>query len=290
MIKYIPYHQIDKDKYDLCVLHSQNRRAYAQSWYLDCVNKEWDLLIEADYEYVMPLPRKVKYGIGYINSPAWVQQLGVFSRNEISEQKVYEFIRAIPKKFFWIDYQINSSVQLSSESLIAKKNYTLSLKKKFDDILDDYNTNRRRISKKSFEGLDLDKSGDPRIFLSHYKKQTKPYDLNASTIDQLDLLYQSNNDKVRVWNVFHRNEFIGGLIWVYDTDRIIYLAPLSGEKAKKLHVPTFIINELIKEFQGTDILLDFEGSMIPGVEKFYQSFGAKAETYYYYRKRIIGYV
>ena len=51
--------------------------------------------------------------------------------------------------------------------------------------------------------------------------------------------------------------------------------------------PTFIINELISDFQAQDVILDFEGSMISGVEKFYQSFGAQPESYFYYKKRII---
>ena len=72
-----------------------------------------------------------------------------------------------------------------------------------------------------------------------------------------------------------------------DARRITYLVPVSDEKARQLHIPTFIINELIRDFQAQDMILDFEGSMISGVEKFYQSFGAQPESYFYYKKRII---
>ena len=290
MITFIPHHQIDKEKYDDCIRNSCDPRIYAFSWFLECVNTTWDLLVEGDYTTVMPLPRKVKYGIAYINSPYWTQQLGVFSSKEIRAQKVYEFLRAIPNKFFWIDYQINSGVQLNSDSLIVKKNYVLSLKDDFDVILQNYNQNRRRISKKPVTGLKLDTNGNIQFFLNKLRKEKRVYHLDEEAIERLYCLYDSNAEQVRVWNVFREEELIGGLLWLFDGDRITYLVPLSSEKGKQLNIPTFIINELIRQFAGQDVLLDFEGSSIPGVEKFYKSFGARTEAYYYYKKRIIGHV
>lgn len=288
MIRFVPFHQIDKNKYDDCIRGSLNPRIYALSWYLECVNVEWDLLVEGDYHVVMPLPRKIKYGIAYINSPYWVQQLGVFSTQDISAQKVYEFIRAIPKKFFWIDYQINSGLVLDSNSLISKRNYILSLKDNYDVIVQNFNQNRRRVSKNSFDKLKLDKNGDLQVFLNMLRAQKRSYDLHENAIDRLACLYESNKAQVKVWNVFKDGIMVGGLFWLLDDSRITYLVPLTGDIGKQLNVPTFIINQLIKEFEGDDLILDFEGSSVPGVEKFYKSFGAKTETYYYYRKRFIG--
>jgi hypothetical protein len=80
------------------------------------------------------------------------------------------------------------------------------------------------------------------------------------------------------------------LVWLSDARRITYLVPVSDEKAKQFHVSTFLVNELIRDFQGQGMLMDFEGSMVSGVEKFYQSFGAKAESYYNLKIRIFGHV
>ena len=44
---------------------------------------------------------------------------------------------------------------------------------------------------------------------------------------------------------------------------------------------------VVHDFQERDMLLDFEGSMVKGVEKFYQSFGAVPEYYSYYKKRFL---
>ena len=286
MIRYIPAKQIDRIKYDHCVENSQACRIYAYSWYLDCTCNRWDLLIEGDYDFVMPLPVNVKYGIPYIYMPSWVQQLGLFSPNLIDENRIKSFLKALPKKILWIDYQFNANNKFPDLNTVLKRNYLLSLDQRFEQIQKRYNTNRKRISKNCFKEYVIEKKGSAAVFLFHYKKLNKPYHVLDQAIDKLNCLCQTGSGKVNVWNVFKDGVFIAGLVWLKDKKRITYLVPLADDKAKKLHIPTYIINELIKDYQAQELLLDFEGSMVSGVEKFYQSFGAKPEHYSYYKKRI----
>ena len=288
MITYVPYHKIDRIKYDNCIRHSIACRIYAFSWYLDCVTDHWDVLMEGDYDSVMPLPKKTKYGIPYVFTPPWVQQLGLFSLNKISEKTQNEFLKRMGKKFLWIDYQMNSSYNGASGSVLVKKNYFLSLEEGMEKIQEKYNKNRKRISKRNFDNLVLDKNGDLKVFMENYKNERKPYHISEDSIDRLKCLCLKNKEHVHVWNVFHDSAFLAGLVWLEDQHRITYLVPLADERAKKHHIPTFIINELIKDFQGQKMLLDLEGSMVTGVENFYRSFGAHAESYYYVKKRFIG--
>ena len=41
----------------------------------------------------------------------------------------------------------------------------------------------------------------------------------------------------------------------------------------------FLLDNIIKEFSQTGLVLDFEGSDIPGIEHFYKSFGAINQPY-----------
>lgn len=286
MIRYISAKHIDRIKYDHCIDNSTASRIYAYSWYLDCTCERWDLLIEGDYQIVMPLPVRFKYGIPYIYTPSWVQQLGLFSEDLVDEYKINSFIKAIPKKIRWIDYQFNATNKLGNLTSVLKRNYMLFLDQSFEEIQKNYNTNRKRISKNCFKEYVIEKNGDAEVFMSHYKKLNKSYHLLDQSIVKLNCLCQTSNGKVNIWNVFKDGVFIAGLVWLKDKKRITYLVPLADDQAKKRHIPTFIINELIKDYQTQKLLLDFEGSMVSGVEKFYQSFGAKPEHYSYYKKRI----
>jgi hypothetical protein len=49
--------------------------------------------------------------------------------------------------------------------------------------------------------------------------------------------------------------------------------------SKKNGAMTLLITTIIRKFQNSDYILDFEGSMVNGVASFYKSFGAEKEVY-----------
>jgi len=290
MIKFVPQHLIDRDKYDLCITHAKNSRIYAFSWYLDCVTENWDALISDSYEAVMPLPRRKKYGLNYIYTPPWTQQLGVFSREHINEEEILRFINKIPGKFILVDYMLNASNRLKRIPHKEKYNFILSLNKSFEALLAGFNKNRRRISKQNFDNFRIEKKGSSSVFLSLFKRCDKHFSISKDAIQKMEKLLIMDNDQVHIWNVYKEDECLGGLLWLKDEQRITYLVPVIMEEVKKEDLNTFLVNELIREHQQKDLLLDFEGSMIPGVARFYESFGAKPEIYYFYKKRFLRHV
>jgi hypothetical protein len=49
-------------------------------WHLDRTAVVWDALVWGDYEFVMPLPVRKKWGIQYVYQPLFCQQLGIFPK------------------------------------------------------------------------------------------------------------------------------------------------------------------------------------------------------------------
>ena len=117
MINYLKHKEIDFVKYDQCIATSQNSLIYAYSWYLDIVAENWDALVLGDYEIVMPLTHRKKYGIPYIFLAPWVQQLGVFSVTDIKEEIIIDFLKAIPRKFKSVDILLNYKNSCSIKKL-----------------------------------------------------------------------------------------------------------------------------------------------------------------------------
>jgi hypothetical protein len=85
-IKHLAHIEIDRQKWDACILNACNSLVYAESWYLDIVSPNWEALILGDYEYVMPLPVKKKFGVSFLVQPPLTQQFGIFSSNKIDEE------------------------------------------------------------------------------------------------------------------------------------------------------------------------------------------------------------
>ena len=290
MIKFVPHHLIDRDKYDRCISQAKNSRIYAFSWYLDCVTEKWDVLMSDSYEAVMPLPIRKKYGLNYIYTPPWTQQLGIFSQELITEEEIFQFINKIPAKFILVDYMLNASNPLKRLPHKEKNNFILSLNKSFEALLAGFNKNRKRISKQNFDNFQIEKKGCKGIFLSLFKGQDKRFSITKDAVLKLEKLLAMDNDQVHIWNVYKEDVCVGGLLWLKDQKRITYLVPVIPDEVKKEHLNTFLVNALIEEYQQQDLLLDFEGSMIPGVARFYESFGATSEIYYFYKKRFLTHV
>ena len=185
MIKFVPYDLIDRDKYDNCIAQAKNSRIYAFSWYLDCVTEKWDALISDSYKAVMPLPRRKKYGLNYIYNPPWTQQLGIFSRELITEEEILQFINKIPRKFILVDYMLNASNRIKKLSYKEKNNFILSLNKNFETLLAGYNKNRRRISKQNFDSFHIEKKGSSSVFLELYKRQDKHFSIRKDAFQKM---------------------------------------------------------------------------------------------------------
>ncbi|RXP63277.1 hypothetical protein EC396_02300 [Lutibacter sp. HS1-25] len=288
MIRYLKRKNIDIVKYNACIETAVNTRIYAYSWYLDIVADNWDALVLNDYEAVMPLTWRQKYFIKYIYPPAWTQQLGVFSSFKIEADITKQFVDAIPKKFKKITIQFNSNNDLSLFKTEERMNYILPLNKSYEDIYNGYNKNRKRSLKKlGAENYSIDKKINASEFLVFYLNEQKNYQLKQDQITSLQQLLNSNQKAVNIWGIKENEKLLASLIWLKDINRITYLLPIATKKAKEKGLPTLLISQLIKDFQNSNLLLDFEGSMVKGVAGFYKSFGVEEEKYFSFKMKLL---
>ena len=118
--------------------------------------------------------------------------------------------------------------------------------------------------------------------------EPKNYHLRQNQITIIKDLLKANNKAVFIWGVRKDEKLVASLIWLKDNNRITYLLPISTKKAKDNGVSTLLIYNIIKKYENSNLLLDFEGSMIDGVADFYRSFGAKKNVYFSFKKELIG--
>jgi hypothetical protein len=77
------------------------------------------------------------------------------------------------------------------------------------------------------------------------------------------------------------NNLCAAAFVIFNQSRAYYLNAYSTGEGRENRAMYSIVNELIKEFSETGLVIDFEGSIIEGVARFYKGFGAEAEQYYY---------
>ncbi|MDD4149450.1 MAG: hypothetical protein PHE33_05425, partial [Bacteroidales bacterium] len=88
-------------------------------------------------------------------------------------------------------------------------------------------------------------------------------------------------NRAEIWSVRENNtnEIYAAVFLIKWKNKVYYLMPSSSDKGKESQAMILLLNEFIEQNSETNIILDFEGSSILGVERFYKSFGAKAELY-----------
>lgn len=291
MIQYLKHNEIDKKKWDHAVDRSANTLIYASSWYLDIVGPGWDALVEDDYVSVMPLTRNKKYGVEYIYPPYFTQQMGVFSRNKVTPEKVQEFLHAIPFQYKFIETNLNTrnTFDISGFNIKRNTNIELRLNLSYEALRKTFSEDtQRNIKKAGKHDVKLQKGIAPEDVIRIFRKNT------GKKIDNLrdknyKVLLNLINTCIRkgyaeVWGATSENRLCAGVVWLTKGGRSIFLFSATDDRAKKTGAMFFLIDQFIQENAGKNMILDFEGSNLPGLARFYKGFGSEEMVYLQIRR------
>lgn len=286
-IRYIRHNDIDKGKWDLSITSAFNGLAYAYSWYLDIMSPGWDALISGDYEVIMPLSAGKKYGINYVLQPLFVQQLGVFSFKKPDSMMVNNFINSIPARFRYVEINLNVINKSEEEgfTLIRNINYILDLIEPYEKIRNKYSDNtKRNVDKAKKQGLTIgngiDAAGIVHLFRETAGKPLKILrEIHYKRIEQL-ISFCIFNDYGQILACYTKEGVLCAAAFIITTHQhSIYILPCSTDTGKDKSAMFLIIDHYIKTNSEKNLVLDFEGSNIEGIARFFSGFGASPYVY-----------
>lgn len=293
MIRYLKNEQIDSNKWDACIHASSPSLLYAYSWYLDIVCDDWDALVLGDYTAVMPLPFAKKVGIKLALQPPFCQQLGVFSSEAVSAAMVTDFLNHIPNQFRWVALNLNYRNQVALAEK-KKANFVLDLMPDYETLADNYDRSLQRGIKKAqksscslLEGIDVASILD----LLDYQNKEKNMGISPRSREKLQRLIQISTQKgvlLSVGMYSPVNHLCSVALILHDKQRLYYLIGASDEMGREFKAMPCILDHVIKKYAGQGITLDFEGSEIPGVAKFFAGFAAKNSPYPHFERQGFG--
>lgn len=267
--------KLDVFKYNNCLQSSENYRIYAEYWYLDVLcNQNWDCLVYDDYQAIMPIPYQKYFGIKMVTQPIFIQQLGFFS-NQLSEEIVNEFLMFFKKKLIR-SYSFNEE-NVSFLNLKQKRtNYILNLNSSYQQLYNSFNNNIKRNIKK-FQKQNFQLIISDEIIEFPNDKLLENTKISESFFKLIKEL--TKRKLIKVYQIKDNKEILSLKIFMFSKHRIIYLYGFSSQKAKEFGCSAAIFSEVIREFSSKEIILDFEGSEIEGIAKFFKSFNAQKNSY-----------
>lgn len=287
MIRYLKHNEINREKWDQCIRNACFETIYPYSWYLDLVSPGWEGLVRGDYDAVFPLTWKEKFGITYLVQPVLTQQLGVFAKEKSSDLVVRSFLDNIPSKFKHIDISLNSSNEMNNKEfkILRRINYELNLNLNIDPIRSGYSTNTKRNIQKSLQNQLKIRKIDIEDYIS-LRQESDRKNFNTEHYQWLNNLFTGIIDQGsgELIGALYNDKLCAAILWVSSKTRLIYLNAVSNKVGKEKRAMFLMVDEYIGKNAGKDLVIDFEGSMIPGVARFFEGFGAKPEKYTRIRK------
>jgi hypothetical protein len=293
MIVYLKHNEIDREQWDNCIKNTPGAKPYAYSWYLDIMAPGWQALVDDDYDSVFPIPGFSRFGIQYISTPAFLQQLGAFSPDKPVSTAIGEFLDYMPDFFKLIDLCIGQKISTVGYKVSEKVNYELDLSKPYETIFNNFSDHcRKNIEISARKCPELVSSIKPdeiiNLFIQNNRKE-----INGIKIHDFQRLknlmnFCIINKKGKLIGVRGaRKKLIFGLFLVEIRGNKTILFVVNTPLSRERRIDYFVVNELIKNYSSTRTILDFAGSSIPSVSSFIESFGSEKLPYYrLYRNRL----
>lgn len=287
---------IDERKWNALINAAVQSLPYALSYYLDAVAPDWQALVLGNYEAVFPLPWLRKFGVKCIYQPYYCQQLGVFSKTTPNETQLRLFFNELGS-FSYINLNVNPSALPVADAykLKPKKNLLLQLDKSPVALRKQYSENHRRnIAKAEKNGLvflqDISHEQFETFYLQNIDRQKENFKPQHEKVFKALNKAVASNKTARVFAVaLPTGEITTAVLVLLHGKRAINLINVSSQTGKKNGSAHFLFSNLIQLLaeDQNGLTLDFEGSSVPGIARFYEGFGAQPEVFYNYQTSII---
>lgn len=286
MIRFLTHTEIDKKQWNNCISKAQNSLIYAYSWYLDIVSPNWNALVMDDYEAVMPLPTAKKiFTVAY--QPFFTQQLGLFYLDSTVSASVNDFLDALPSNYKYLNIclnEANDSAVSSSYKITQRSNYILHLHKTYDELFKSFNDQtRRNINKAIKSSLQVAEAQAHEVVEFYIKNKGETTEhVKANDYDTLKKLLTKAHELgfLKCYKVLNAQQVaVSYAAFYFHQNRIIYQMGSSTDEGRAVQAISYLFDRIIFEHSNKNMLLDFEGSEIPSVARFFNGFGSLCLKY-----------
>lgn len=281
VINYTERSAINDSLWNKCISESFNGIVYAYTWYLDIVSPNWSALVSDDYSYVFPLPAAKRFNVDMLLQPLFTQQLGLFSVNHITSEILDEFIQQIPQTYKYINIHLNTiNKYCGALESTERVTYQLDLIQPYSKIQESYSQNTRRNNLKAIAfGVDVLRIENLNDFIVFYRNNA--IKVKKSKYNQVENLinFLIKNGHGEMIGAFYGGELCAAVLIAKGNGKLIYLFASSSSLGLEKRAMFAIVDQIIRWNAEKHLVLDFEGSMIPSIARFYAGFGAKPCKY-----------
>lgn len=284
-IRFVPREEIDKVKFNSCVHYATNGNIFGYIWFLDYVAKDWDALVEGDYESVFPLVwRKDTFGRKELFQPELMREMGIYSIHVLSTKRLRAFLEAIPKEYIRMDICLNEQNKLPEDSpfeIEELNNYQMLLTDSYEQLSSQFAPGMQAALERA-EAADLlpTTSLKPERVADMYQQ----YTTDSGRIEQNFHALQRI-----MYNALHRGwgfasgvqtrdgQLLASNFYLYSHKKVISLVPIQSPEGQERAALPYLFDILLRSHAGRPMILDFNAQ---GTGELARQFGATETAYY----------
>ena len=271
MIRIINHKNINKTKWNDAVTRFDAQfNWFMHSSYLDALSNRWLALVYGDYEAVFPLFNRFALSRRFYQ-PFFTRAFAIVGSEDAGVMKEMAFMLQNLKAKG--GFSVEGCEFLESNARCQKLELGLS----------SYSSNTKRNIKKamaselSLEAISID--GFLRFYKPETVKRLKGYKPKHFKMLQRILESEQAKGRLLLQSVNKNGEILAVAAVLQNADKALYLCAAINDEGKQVGASHFLVHKLIEHHKTSWNELDFGGSNVEGVARFYKSFGASDVAY-----------
>ena len=292
-LRYVPHAEIDRQLYNSCIHYALNGRAWGYKWYLDATARHFDVLVEGEYESVMPLVTSENWLKRMrLDQPVLTPGLGVFSVRVLSQKRLGYFLREAAARFDRVDLTFTGETAHGTgedEDWEWTRGQNLAI----NIAGADYETLAAEFAPDTLRQIALARKSDLLVHAN-----LKPERVAAFVAEHLDDGQRLQHPMLRVlYNAMHRGwgwtsavtdkagQPLAAAAFVFTHNRVARVLDVESPAGKRVGALSLLYDYALRQSAGRQIVFDFAS----GDERRY-GFGASPEALWHARKqsRLLG--
>lgn len=281
-----------KEKYiDYCAKHAMP--LFFKPFWLNIFETEWDVLFEKEKDdfvfFVYSLEKKFKFKI--IRNNFLTPYSGFLFSNKktsdtIKQKLIHQVVSHLPASHeLHIDLHPSIGTGFDFNHLKTENKRTNILDiSDFDVTFSNYKPSLKRQIKKATKNISIQETDDIKLFYALHEKTFSKQNKKAITpftaFEKTWKICRKNNCGKLLFAIDESGNIHAALFLVYDEESAYYLAGGTDNAFYGSGAMSYLMNESIKKSsEAGKKYFDFEGSMLPGVNRFFTNFSPEEKQY-----------
>ena len=273
-MRFLSSHELNKNKWDILV-EQAGGNYFSFSFFLDATAKNWGAFVDENYSKGFALAYNRVFGVSMVYPPIFGRTVDFFNLNEAELKTVPNLLKTRFKTGY---LQSEVKLDLPEETIRV---YQLH------DPEKQLNTLSKRMLKKASDKAYRVENDDFRPILPLIDSQLsgKVRELHGENLQRLEHLLQQLEEqkKLLCYGIFDaENNLCGGLFFAVVNNKIIYILGTALEDCRDSGGMYLCMEQAIREAVKQQKTLDFGGSNIESIRRFYLALGGVDHSYFAY--------